>query len=106
MTKRQRKVLPQLLQNVSVILRVLNSYEDVNVEEFEKLCKETNLILVDYFDFMNITPTVHAVLAHSPDIIRNNQGKGLNNLSEEGSEGSHKVMKHLREHGARKHSLE
>lgn len=105
-SNKQRKVLPQLLQNCSVILRIINSDEQVNVEEFELLCRETNLILIDHFSFMNITPTVHAVLAHSPDIIRNNKGVGLNCHSEEGSEGSHKVLRHVREHGARKMSLE
>ena len=106
MSKRQRKILPTLLKNVSVILRVINSDEDVNVEAFEDLCKETNIILIEYFKFMNITPTVHAVLAHSFNIIRNNKGKGLKCHSEEGSEGSHKVLKFLREHGGRKMSLE
>ena len=105
-TNKQRKVLPQLLQNCSVILRIINSNEKVNVEEFELLCRKTNLILIDHFSFMNITPTVHAVLAHSPDIIRNNKGIGLNCHSEEGSEGAHKVIRHVREHGARKMTLE
>lgn len=105
-TNKQKKILPTLLQNFSVILRLLNSDETINVDAYEDLLKETNLILIDHFHFMSITPTVHAVLAHSADLIRNNHKRGLLDKSEEASEASHKVLKFLREHGARNTSLE
>ena len=102
----QREILPTLLQNVSVILRIIRSDKEVNTEEFEKLCKDTNKILINHFSDFNITPTVHAVLAHAPDLVRRNWNRGLFNFSEEGSEASHKVVRWLREHGARKMTLE
>ena len=105
-TNKQKKVLPTLLQNVSVILRLLNSDEDINVDAFEDLLKETNLILIDHFSFMSISPTVHAVLGHGADLVRNNHKRGLLDKSEEASEASHKILKWLREHGARNTSLE
>ena len=46
------------------------------------------------------------ILGHAPNLIRKNNRRGLHNMSEEGSEGSHKVLKQIREHGARKTSLE
>ena len=106
LTQRQRNALPKILQNVSVILRIINSNEEVNVEEYEKLCKETYLLLLEHFGFMTVSPSCHAILGHSPAIIRNNNGKGLNCHSEEASEGSHKVLVYLREHGGRKCGLE
>ena len=105
-TKQQLDILPTLLQNVSVILRIISCDFKIHVEEFEKVCKETHLILIDHFRFMSIYPTVHSVLAHSFDLIRNNGSRGLHAMSEEGSEGAHKVVNHLREFKARKMTLE
>ena len=105
-TQEQLDILPKLLQNVSVILRIISCDLKIHVEEFEKVCKETHLILIDHFRFMNIYPTVHSVLGHSFDLIRNNGSRGLHAMSEEGSEGAHKIVNHLREFKARKMSLE
>ena len=69
MTPKQRELLPKLIQNCSIILRIISSDEHVHVEDFEQLCLETNLMLVDDFSFMHLYPTVHAVLGHSASII-------------------------------------
>ena len=105
LTSKQREALPKMLMNCSVILRIISSDEDVDVEEYELLCKETNLMMIDHFQFMNIFPTVHSVLAHSANLIRKNDSKGLKSMSEEGSESSHKRVRHLREFRARKMSV-
>ena len=52
---------------------------------------------------MNISPTLHKVLAHSSDIISTlNNGLGLEMLSEEGLESRNKLIRRYRERLSRK----
>ena len=57
----EKKYFSTLMRNFSVILDLINSSKEIDVEGFEKLCKTTNLILLDHFPWMNIYPTIHSV---------------------------------------------
>ena len=92
----------RILQYFHVILSIVNSNRLVDVDAYEEYCKEFALFVRRNLPWAQFSPTVHALLSHSPEIIRNNSNRGLLSLSEEGSEASHKVIKHLREKGARK----
>ena len=48
------------------------------------------------FSWVDLTPTVHKVLAHAAELIANNAGLGLGNLSEEGLEACHKLIRRFR----------
>ena len=59
------------------------------------------------FPWASITPTLHKVLAHSPQIIEEyNEGRGMKSFSKEGLEACHKYIRHFREQLARKTSFE
>ena len=54
-----------------------------------------------------ISPTVHKVLEHAPQVINEyNDGFGLENLSEEGIEASNKLIRRYRERLTRKFCFE
>ena len=49
------------------------------------------ILILDSFPWESITPTLHRVLAHSEEILKDlNFGHGLKCFSEEGSEASNK----------------
>ncbi|KAI6658910.1 hypothetical protein LOD99_10903 [Oopsacas minuta] len=54
----------------------------------------------------NVTPSLHRLLAHSTELIRDcNGGFGLKNFSEEAVEACNKLIRIYREHLARKMSF-
>ena len=55
---------------LSAILRVLNSGMKVNTLELGKLCQDTYLCVLNSFPWASITPTLHKLLAHSEELIR------------------------------------
>ena len=70
----------------------------VNTQEFGILCTNTYLFILDYFLWASITPTLHKLLAHSEEILREvNNGCGLKSFSEEGSEACNKLLRKYRE---------
>ena len=64
--------------NLSAILRVYNSSQEVGTEKLDALCKETYEFIINAFPWVNITPTLHKLLAHCTELILNcNNGFGL-----------------------------
>ena len=64
-------------------------------------------LILDSFPWANISPTLHKVLAHSEELLREmNAGHGFKCFSEEGSEACCKLIRRYREHLARKTSFE
>ena len=60
------------------------------------------MIIVD-FPWVNVTPTLHKLLANCAELIRDcNNGRGLKEFSEEGLEACNKLIRRIREHLARK----
>ena len=65
------------------------------------------LLILDSFSCASITPTLHKILTHSEELIReSNAGFVLKNFSEEGTESYSKLMRKYRENLARKNSFE
>ena len=79
------------------IIRIFNSDRIVNTTELGNLCRDTYLLILDSFPWANISPTLHKVLAHSEELLREmNAGHGLKCFSEEGSEGCNKLIRRYR----------
>ena len=97
-----KRTFKKKLQYLHVILSIVNSDRLVDVDAYEEYCKDFAVYVRRSLPWAQFSPTMHALISHSPEIIRNNSNRGLLSLSEEGSEGSHKVIKHLRDKGARK----
>ena len=83
-----RDPLSKVHTQLSAILRIVNSDHKINTQEFGILCTNTYyLLILEYFPWVNITPILHKLLAHSEEILRKiNNGCGLKSFSEEGSE--------------------
>ena len=100
-------ILSKLHTQLSAILRIVNSDRRINTEEFGNLCTDTYLLILDDFPWANVTPSLHKLLAHSEEILREmNSGYGLKCFSEEGSEACNKLIRRYRERLARKTSFE
>ncbi|KAI6646912.1 hypothetical protein LOD99_9104 [Oopsacas minuta] len=70
----------------------------------EELCKETYEYILVQFPWANITSSLHKLLSHSFKIIGDyNNGRGLQNLSEECLEACNMFLRRYRENLARKH---
>ena len=92
---------------LSAILRIINSDRKILTNQLGIICTNTNLLILDSFSWASITPTLHKVLAHSEELLRDiNSGYGLKCLSEEGSEACNKLIRRYRENLARKTSFE
>ena len=100
------KVWSDVMQRIWIIIRIINSDLLVLVEDFEDYCTDTMILIRTELPWVQFSPTVHEFLSHSPQIIKDNGSRGLLNHSEQGSEAAHKLVRYLRERGARKISLE
>ena len=102
-----RPALAKIHTQLAAILRVYNSGRKVNTVELGKVCKDTYLLILDSFPLASITPTLHKLLDHSEELIReSNSGFGLKEFSEEGTEACNKLVRKYRENLARKDSFE
>ncbi|KAI6651416.1 hypothetical protein LOD99_5223 [Oopsacas minuta] len=89
------------------ILRVYNSSRRVDTEELALVCSNIYQSILCAFPWANVSPTLHKLLAHAPEIISTfNDGHGLEKLSEEGLEASNKYIRRYRDRLARKFSFE
>ena len=82
----------------------MSSSREINFEKYELLCKELNIHILKNLKWVSIKPTLHKLLAHSADVIKNNQSRGLKEILEEGLETTHKRLQENRINGARKHN--
>ena len=102
-----REYLNFILLGLCSAVKVINSQKrKVNVEKMKKLCTEVNFVLVLFFPWVKVSPSVHRILAHSWEVILFNDGFGLGGESEEGLEALNKYIRDMREHGSRKDSTE
>ena len=92
--------------NLSAILRIYNNHREIHTETLDSLCKETYELILTAFPWANITPTLHKLLSHCTELIRDcNDGYGLKEYSEEEVEACNKLIRRSREHFARKNSF-
>ncbi|KAI6659736.1 hypothetical protein LOD99_10705 [Oopsacas minuta] len=102
-----RLILSKIHTQLSAILRVFNSSHKANILELGKLCKDTYLVILDSFPWASMTPTLHKLLAHSEELIReSNSSCGLKAFLAEGKESCTKSVRKYRENLARKVSFE
>ena len=93
----QLNIVKKLHLNLNVILRTISSKDkQIDVEKFGNLCTDTYIDILTHFKWVNLTPTLHKILAHSTEIIRNNACIGVGHLSEEGLEACHKMIRRFR----------
>ena len=79
----------------------------MDTERLGEICRETYQCILTNFSWVHITPTLHKLLPHAPQIISDyNEGFGLEDLSEEGIEACNKLIRRYRERLSRKFSLE
>ena len=92
--------------NLSAILRIFNGSQEVNTERLEDLSKNAYEIMLTTFPWANITPSLHKLLAHCTELIRDcNDGYGLNEYSEEAVESCNELILRDREPQSRKNSF-
>ena len=99
-----------LLCRLWVILKVYNSKRKVDVGAFKDFCLNTYIFVFEHFNndnrWISIPPTVHALLAHSWELVSNNDGRGCGEFPESGLEHNNKFLRFYRQHLARKVSQE
>ena len=83
--------IDKIILNMAAILAVINSNKKVNVSEYTELCKSTSL-LIKSIHWIKINPSAHVVLAHSAEVINENDGRGLLNFTECGLEANNKYL--------------
>ena len=105
-TDDEKAGLHNLMQKLSIILRVVNSGQKIETDAYSQFCIDTNLEIIRNFPWAELSMVAHITLAHTAERIINNDGFGLKNLSESGLEGLHKVLRHVRRDLSRKNSLE
>ena len=94
-----RERFKDMLLRLWVILQVYPSDHEVNVEEYRAVCLQTKLLILTELNgpsgkqWIYLTPTVHALLTHSHELIIANEGRGLKCLSEEGLEHNNKFLR-------------
>ena len=96
-----RKIIPLkynenlllLHKQLSVILRVVSSTNQVDVDAYEQLCLDFSLNAINNFPFALLNDTLHATIHHSPELIKMNEGYSFGALSEEGLESNNKDIR-------------
>ena len=83
--------------NLETILRVIsNKYRKIDLEKFQTLCISTYIHILTHLKWVELTPTVHKVLAHAPELVEKNMSMGLGHLSEAGLEACNKIIRRFR----------
>lgn len=93
----------QLIKRFYLILQTISSGFKINDNKFQLFCRDTASLYVNIYPWMPMTPTVHKVLIHGPEII-NQAILPIGQLSEEAQESRNKDFKCYRERFSRKTS--
>ena len=103
---KEKDALLRIHHSLSIILRVASSKRRVDIEPYRDLCRQTYLLIVESLPWAKVTECLHDVLGHSAEAIERNDGFGLGNFTEQGSEGTNKYIRRYSERGARQTSLQ
>ncbi|XP_046809001.1 uncharacterized protein LOC124420405 [Lucilia cuprina] len=90
-----------LIKNIYTILVVLSSKYTIEKNNFRKFCIETAKLYVSKYPWYNMSPTLHKILIHGPDIVCDSK-LPVGILSEEAQEACNKTFKKVRENNARR----
>lgn len=93
----------QLLRNFRTILIALSCHLPIDPVLFENLCYSTAEIYVSHYVWFPMPSTVHKILIHAADIMRNSL-LPIGMLGEEASEARNKNYKQYRCYHSRKHN--
>ena len=77
-----RDQLDELMTRFNVCLTTINSDNYIDIDNFELYCKQTQIRLRQILPWMEISTTIHMLLAHGPQFIRANGNRGLLQYSE------------------------
>ena len=105
--QRKFKHKPELLDEKVVSssqYSLLDLQEGGDVDRVRALGQQVNLQLVQLFPWIVLSPSVHRILAHSWEVMLQNDCYGLGDQSEEGLEALNKYIRRMRSRGARKDS--
>ena len=95
--KPQLNAITKVHLNLHVILRVVSSKDSkIDLDNFANLCSSTYINILANFKWVELTPSVHKVLAHYAELIDKNMCMGIGHLSEEGLEACHKIIRRFR----------
>lgn len=83
----------QIILNMAVILTIINSCKKVKVAEYKEFCCTTSL-LVKSVPWIEINPSAHIVLSHSPELIEENNNNGILNFTECGKQQVSEAVSH------------
>ena len=101
----KQKVFSEILLGLCTLVKVINSQKrKVDVDRVRALGQQVYLQLVQLFPWIVVSPSVHRILAHSWEVILQNDCYGLGSQSEEGLEALNKFILRMRSRGARKDS--
>jgi hypothetical protein len=93
--------------HLCAVVRVINSqHRTIDMTRFREVGTMAYLMMVEVFPWAVISPTLHRIMGHAWQRIEANECKGLGSESEEVLEGTNKLLRYHREHGARKTSTE
>ena len=70
------------LMMLNVVARIVNCVRKIEVDKFEKFCKDTYVQLLQTFPFCNVPISVSRMLMHCCEKMRKNGNRGLGHNSE------------------------
>ena len=93
----------RLISRMKIILEVISSGHKIDVEKFRQYTLDTAKLYVELYPWCPMTPTLHKVLVHGPDIVENAL-LPIGQLSEEAADTRNKHFREYRLSYARKFS--
>lgn len=105
MSSKITEIDPTLIRNFSYILKTLSSGDEINVNNFDQLLRDTWYLYIENYAWYYMPATVHKILVHGVEFIKHSKIP-VGMLSEEAIEATHKVFRKTRLNHTRKNSRE
>lgn len=84
-----------LIYRLSIILKVISSGYEIDPQKFQEYCDETTILYLNLYNWYIMPVTLHKVLIHGTDIIKNSIIP-IGQMSEEASEAQNKEIRKVR----------
>ena len=108
--QRFRLKFHELVTRLWVCIRVYTGKDEVRVQKYKDFCLDTYMLILSNFNndkdkkWIQIRPTVHSLLAHTWELIKENKETGLGEYTEGPLENNNKFLRFNRQFLARKFS--
>ena len=108
--QRFRLKFNELVTRLWVCISLYTGKDEVHVKKYKDFCLDTYMLILSNFNndrdnkWIQIRPTVHSLLAHSWELIKENDAKGLGEYTEGPLENNNKFFRFNRQFLARKFS--